>query len=136
VAFVRLGGDADGLETETQEWVTELLSPESKRLKHLMVGHRIILDTAAPGLSTFTWCKVLLSCIADAVEGKVFSTVLFRLEILMISHIPIPAAQYAYKAGILHRDLSAGNIMIVKAKETQEWGGILIDLGYVPTVEE
>ncbi|KAF8799982.1 hypothetical protein BYT27DRAFT_7175910 [Phlegmacium glaucopus] len=49
--------------------------------------------------------NVLLSCIADAVEG----------------------AQQAYKAGILHRDLSAGNIMIVKDKETQEWRGILID---------
>ncbi|KAF8805944.1 hypothetical protein BYT27DRAFT_7191752 [Phlegmacium glaucopus] len=49
--------------------------------------------------------NVLLSCIADAVEG----------------------AQQAYKAGILHRDLSAGNIMIVKDKETQEWRGILIN---------
>jgi hypothetical protein len=85
---VRLGGDADRLETETQEWVTELLSPETKRLKRKMVDHRIILDTAARDLSTFTWCKVLLSCIADAVEGKVFSSVLFRLEIFMISHIP------------------------------------------------
>ncbi|KAF8811763.1 hypothetical protein BYT27DRAFT_7133745, partial [Phlegmacium glaucopus] len=64
--------------------------------------------------STFTWCKVLLSCIADAVEG----------------------AQQAYKDGILHRDLSAGNIMIVKDKETQECGGHSNRLGYVPTVEE
>ncbi|KAF8811756.1 hypothetical protein BYT27DRAFT_7133739 [Phlegmacium glaucopus] len=46
--------------------------------------------------------NVLLSCIADAVEG----------------------AQQAYKASILHHDLSAGNIMIVKDKETR---GILID---------
>ncbi|KAF8805947.1 hypothetical protein BYT27DRAFT_7142107, partial [Phlegmacium glaucopus] len=49
--------------------------------------------------------NVLLSCIADAVEG----------------------AQQAYKAGILHRDLSASTIMIVRDKETQEWRGILID---------
>ncbi|KAF8799979.1 hypothetical protein BYT27DRAFT_6846983 [Phlegmacium glaucopus] len=47
----------------------------------------------------------VLSCIADAVEG----------------------AQQSYKAGILHHDLNAGNIMIVKDKETQEWRGILID---------
>ncbi|KAF8811748.1 hypothetical protein BYT27DRAFT_7252461 [Phlegmacium glaucopus] len=70
-----------------------------------MVCHRLILDTVARDLSTFVWCKVLLSCIADAVEG----------------------AQQAYKANILHRDLSAGNILIVKDKETQEWRGILID---------
>ncbi|KAF8811757.1 hypothetical protein BYT27DRAFT_7183555 [Phlegmacium glaucopus] len=49
--------------------------------------------------------NVLLSCIADAVE----------------------CVQQAYKAGILHRDLSAGNIMIVKDKENKEWRGILID---------
>ncbi|KAF8800893.1 hypothetical protein BYT27DRAFT_7069812, partial [Phlegmacium glaucopus] len=70
-----------------------------------MVCHRIILDTVAHDLSTFVWCKLLPSCIADAVEG----------------------AQQAYKAGILHRDISSGNIMIVKDKETKEWRGVLID---------
>ena len=39
----------------------------------------------------------------------------------------IPAAQEAYNAGILHRDLSAGNIMITKDKDTKEWRGLLID---------
>ncbi|KAF8811768.1 hypothetical protein BYT27DRAFT_7088791, partial [Phlegmacium glaucopus] len=104
VASMRLGGDVPGLETETQDWVRKL-SPKSKDLKCKMVCHRIILDTVARDLSTFVWCKSLLSCIADAVEG----------------------AQQAYKAGILHRDLSAGNIMIVKDKETKEWRGVLID---------
>ncbi|KAF8811745.1 hypothetical protein BYT27DRAFT_7275921 [Phlegmacium glaucopus] len=70
-----------------------------------MVCHRLILNTVARDLSTFTWCKVLLSCIADAVEG----------------------AQQTYKASILHHDLSAGNIMIVKDKETGEWRGVHID---------
>ncbi|KAF8801962.1 hypothetical protein BYT27DRAFT_7147022 [Phlegmacium glaucopus] len=101
---MRLGGDVLGLETETQDWVQKL-SPKSKHLKCKMVCHRIILDTVARDLSTFVWCKLLLSCIADAVEG----------------------AQQAYKAGILHRDLSAGNIMIVKDKDTKEWRGVLID---------
>ena len=86
-----------------------------------MVCHRIILDTVARDLSTFTWCKVLLSCIADVVEGRYFIRS-FLLEILMV----LPAAQNAYKV-ILHRDLSAGNIMIVKDKEMQEWRGVLID---------
>ncbi|KAF8804184.1 hypothetical protein BYT27DRAFT_7259621 [Phlegmacium glaucopus] len=104
VAFMRLGSDVRGLETETQTWVIALCS-KLKRLKDKMICHRIVLDTVARDLSTFTWCKVLLSCIADAVE----------------------AAQEAYKAGILHRDLSAGTIMIVEDKETQKWRGILID---------
>lgn len=71
VASMRLGGDVCELETETQKWVTEL-SAKSNRLKRKMVCHRIILDTVSRDLSTFSWCKVLLSCIADAVEGTCF----------------------------------------------------------------
>ena len=46
---------------------------------------------------------------------------------LGILTVLLSAAQQAYKVGILHRDLSAGNIMIVKDKETKEWRGLLID---------
>lgn len=105
-ASMPLGG-ISSLETETQKWVTEL-SPESKRLKGKMVCHRINLDTVARDLSTFTSAKF---CIADTVEGRYFIRS-FSLEILMV----LPAAQNAYKVGILHRNLSAGNIMIIKDK--------------------
>ncbi|KAF8798528.1 hypothetical protein BYT27DRAFT_7122791, partial [Phlegmacium glaucopus] len=74
-------------------------------MKFKMVCHRLILDTVARDLSTFVWCKVLLSCIADAVEG----------------------AQQAYRAGILHPISAPATLMVVKDKETQEWRGILID---------
>ena len=67
VASMRLEGDVRGMETQTQDWVK--LSPKSYRLPCTMVCHRIVLDTVARDLSTFSWCKVLLSCIADAVEG-------------------------------------------------------------------
>ncbi|KAF8811754.1 hypothetical protein BYT27DRAFT_7183548 [Phlegmacium glaucopus] len=102
--IMRLGSDVPGLETETQEW-SEGLFPKSKRLKCKIACHRLVLNIVARDLSTFTWCKVLLSCIADAVEG----------------------AQQAYKASILHHDLSASNIMIVKDKDTKQWRGVLID---------
>jgi len=65
----------------------------------------MILDTVARDLSTFSWCKVLLSCIADAVE----------------------VTQQVYNASILHHDLNSGNIMIVRDNKTQEWRGLLID---------
>ena len=68
VASMRLGGDVDGMETQTQDWVKEL-SPKSRHLQGKMVCHRIVLDTVARDFSTFAWCKVLLSCIADAIEG-------------------------------------------------------------------
>ncbi|KAF8811753.1 hypothetical protein BYT27DRAFT_7336033 [Phlegmacium glaucopus] len=109
VSSMRLGGDIPGLGVGRQKWITEL-SSKLRRLKRKMVFHRITLDTVTQDLSTFTWCKVLLSCIADAVEG----------------------IQQASKAGILHRDLSAGNIMIVKDKETKESRGILIDWDMCP----
>ena len=125
VASMRLGGDVAGLETETQEWVREL-SPNSHSLRACkMVCHRIVLDTVARDLSTFSWCKVLLSCIADAVEGAFFDLpLLFSLGVLIVF---LSAVQQAYSVGILHRDLSAGNIMIVKDKKTKEWRGLLID---------
>lgn len=53
VASMCLGGDVNRLETETQKWVTEL-SPESKRLKRKMVGHRINLDSVVRDLSMLT----------------------------------------------------------------------------------
>ncbi|KAH9486108.1 hypothetical protein JR316_0000172 [Psilocybe cubensis] len=107
IASMRLGNDVDDLKTETQEWWGSL--NHSGRFKRFgfgfMVCHRLVLNTVARDLSTFTWCKVLLSCLADVVD----------------------AAQAAFKAGILHRDISASNIMIVMDKETKEWRGVLID---------
>ncbi|KAH9484020.1 hypothetical protein JR316_0003499 [Psilocybe cubensis] len=105
IASMRLGGDVDDLVTVTQDWF-HVLSQSGKyqKMGHL-VCHRLILNTVARDLSTFVWCKVLLSCLADAME----------------------AAQQAYKAGVLHRDISAGNVMIVRNHETGEWKGILID---------
>ncbi|PPQ90006.1 hypothetical protein CVT25_009644 [Psilocybe cyanescens] len=114
IASMRLGGDVAGLETKTQVSFDKL--SHSGRYKKLgrMVCHRIILDTVARDLGTFTWCKVLLSCLADVVD----------------------AAQQAYKAGVLHRDISAGNVMIVKDKETKELRGILIDWDMCLLIDE
>ncbi|KAF8180087.1 hypothetical protein BJ912DRAFT_635392 [Pholiota molesta] len=103
VASMRLRSD---LQTETQTWFSELTHNSRLRNPARMVCHRIVLDTVARDLSTFSWCKVLLSCVADAVEG----------------------AQQAYAAaGVLHRDISSSNITIAKDKKTQERRGILID---------
>ena len=123
-ASMRLGGDIAGLETETQEWVREL-SPNSHGLGACkMVCHRIVLDAVARDLSTFSWCKVLLSCIADVVEGAFFICLFFFWVTILT--VFLSAVQQAYSVGILHRDLSASNIMI-EDKETKEWRGLLID---------
>ncbi|KAF8868611.1 hypothetical protein CPB85DRAFT_1447904 [Mucidula mucida] len=71
------------------------------RLENPLQCHRLFLDTIARDLSAFGNCKVLVNCIADAME----------------------AAQCAFDlARILHRDISSGNIMITPTHE-----GLLID---------
>ncbi|KAH9482222.1 hypothetical protein JR316_0004319 [Psilocybe cubensis] len=105
IASMRLGDDVEGSETKTQRWVSAFARSGQHKRIGTMVCHRLIMDTVARDLSTFTWCKVLLKCLADAVD----------------------AAQEAYKVGVLHRDISAGNIMITMDDKTHELRGILID---------
>ncbi|KAJ8091660.1 hypothetical protein PM082_020895 [Marasmius tenuissimus] len=68
-----------------------------------LVLHRLALKTLARSLTTFKWGKVLVSCV-----GEVFDTIL-----------------KAWEAGILHRDVSAHNIMIVDRDGGSH--GILVD---------
>ncbi|KAJ8091664.1 hypothetical protein PM082_020899 [Marasmius tenuissimus] len=68
-----------------------------------LILHRLALKTLARSLTTFKWGKVLISCIAE-----IFETIL-----------------KAWEAGILHRDISDHNIMIVD--RNGESHGILVD---------
>ena len=81
---MRLGGDVDGLETETQNRTPKPSHNGQYQKLGKMVCHRIILNMVARDLSTFAWCKVLLSCIADAVDGGFFLGV-FDMEIVNFS---------------------------------------------------
>lgn len=69
IAALRLGDDVVVLKTETEKKFNLLSHSGRYRKFGAMVCHRIVLDTVARDLSTFTWCKVLLSCLADAVDG-------------------------------------------------------------------
>ncbi|KAF8884541.1 hypothetical protein CPB85DRAFT_1567002 [Mucidula mucida] len=107
VATMVVGGDVEGMRTKTHEPRLQLSSaypPTIRkyfRLENPLQCHRLFLDTIARDLSAFGNCKVLVNCIADAME----------------------AAQCAFDlARILHRDISSGNIMITPTHE-----GLLID---------
>ncbi|KAF8909590.1 hypothetical protein CPB85DRAFT_1390892 [Mucidula mucida] len=106
VATMVAGGDVEGMRTQTHEACFKLsaypLGDSSYfRLQNPLQCHRIFLDTVARDLSAFGDCKVLVNCIADAME----------------------AAQCAFAyARIMHRDISSGNIMITPAHR-----GLLID---------
>ncbi|KAF8180093.1 hypothetical protein BJ912DRAFT_1145863 [Pholiota molesta] len=69
VASTRLSGDIDALETKAQACFSDLThSSRHRKPARIPLCHRIVLNTVARDLSTFSWCKVLLSCVADAVE--------------------------------------------------------------------
>ncbi|KAL0570119.1 hypothetical protein V5O48_011842 [Marasmius crinis-equi] len=70
-----------------------------------LILHRLVLKTLARSITIFTWGKVLVSCVAEVMETII----------------------KAWEANILHRDVSAGNAMIYRDKETKEWHGLLID---------
>ena len=84
--------------------------------------HRLVLGTIARELTTFGWAKVLLTCLADAAEGAFF-------VVSAQTHAQFRSAisDAYHTAGVMHRDLSASNIMIHRNQETGEWKGIVID---------
>ena len=67
MASMRLGGDVDGMETQTPDWVKKL-SPRSYSLQCKMVSPRIVLDTVARGIpGAKSWCPVLLMRLVEGV---------------------------------------------------------------------
>ncbi|KAF9491976.1 hypothetical protein BDN71DRAFT_1452175 [Pleurotus eryngii] len=100
------GDDADaktiatiGHEWKLKPWVQ---NPKKLRIRHLM-AHFIVLSTLGRDLATFKTARQLVTCIADAMD----------------------AHQQAYKLGILHRDISAGNILMTLQPKNRR--GFLID---------
>ncbi|KAF9486843.1 hypothetical protein BDN71DRAFT_1425728 [Pleurotus eryngii] len=108
VAKMHAGGDLmagdEAIATIGHEWKLKpwVQNPRKLRIRHLM-AHFIVLSTLGRDLATFKTARQLVTCIADAMD----------------------AHQQAYKLGILHRDISAGNIlMTLQAKNRR---GFLID---------
>ncbi|KAF9023041.1 hypothetical protein BDZ89DRAFT_990143 [Hymenopellis radicata] len=92
VAKMEAGGDVDNLKTighlyAYEDWVSRATPLAIRQL----YGHRILLVDIGRDLLTFDTAKGLVKCVADAMK----------------------AHQMAYeKAGILHRDISVGNILM------------------------
>ncbi|KAJ8703511.1 hypothetical protein PTI98_002129 [Pleurotus ostreatus] len=108
VAKMHAGGDLMGgdeaIATIGHEWKLKpwVRKPRKLRIRHL-VAHFIVLSTLGRDLATFKTARQLVTCIADAMD----------------------AHQQAYKLGILHRDISAGNILMTLQPENRR--GFLID---------
>ncbi|KAG9223393.1 hypothetical protein CCMSSC00406_0007580 [Pleurotus cornucopiae] len=108
VAKMHAGGDLmtgdEAIATIGHEWKLKpwVRKPRKVRIRHL-VAHFIVLSTLGRDLATFKTARQLVTCIADAMD----------------------AHQQAYKLGILHRDISAGNILMTLQPENRR--GFLID---------
>jgi hypothetical protein len=90
--------------------------------------YRIVLGTIGRRLVEFKYTKEFVSAMHAALKGEItmFLAVSLRSLTRIIAH------EAAYGAGILHRDISAGNILIVGKEELNSEdlnieGGMLID---------
>ncbi|PBK67855.1 hypothetical protein ARMSODRAFT_1085875 [Armillaria solidipes] len=102
VAQMELGGDS-GFETIGHGYASKAWARAHHQIRRL-IGHLIVLITKGRPLESFETGKQLVSCVADAME----------------------AHQKAYAlAGLLHRDISVGNIMMTLDRKNRR--GILID---------
>ncbi len=94
---------------------------EALKLRPL-TAHFIILETVGRDLSLFRTARDLVSCIADAMEG------VFLHAVCTTTTDHLTAHQLVYdKLHILHRDISAGNILISALDSEETCHGILID---------
>ena len=92
------------------------------------IHYRVVLETVGMSLNRFRSTRQLCEVIRDAIVGEgVFPHIVFpKLSLGFVAH----TAAYN-KTGILHRDVSAGNILI-----TDEGTGILIDWDLSKKVKE
>jgi serine/threonine protein kinase len=112
--------------TMTQDYINHPWCP-GRPVVEPYVHYRLVLETVGMPLNRFRSTRQLCEVIRDAVVGKGgFPRMSFDKQTLPIAHTD------AYnKTRILHRDVSAGNILI-----TEKGTGILIDWDLSKEVKE
>jgi hypothetical protein len=111
-----------GLEPETQTWLSK-----RSATKNLYIEWFAITSSSIPSLVTYRPFLGAKYCShASRMLSKVRVIVHFQARNANLASLL--GAQQAYTAaGVLHRDISTGNIMIVQDKKTKERRGVLID---------
>lgn len=80
VSALRLCDRVINIKTETEnEFHLLHHSGRCKKFGAIVVCHPITLNNVACDILTFTWCKVLLSCLADAVDDTYENILLYPI---------------------------------------------------------
>ena len=87
--------------------------------------YRLVLDTIGEKLENFRNSKQMVRAVCAALVGKLIKRHCHWFVRRTLTHIA--AHRAAWEIGILHRDLSPGNIMIVENVEKEGAEGLLID---------
>ena len=108
--------------TQTNHYTTKPWAPNFKYRLTLQCHYHLILDDIGQPLDSFKCSQDMMHAIHATLAGKVF---LDRVEVCLSESFTPIAYKFAYDYGILHCDISPGNILITS--DDNFAGGLLID---------
>ncbi|TFY77261.1 hypothetical protein EWM64_g6751, partial [Hericium alpestre] len=125
IAGLVCSGDVGEQKTRTQEFTAKPWVIGKMRMSP-HIHYRVVLDTIGRPLTTARSSREICVSVRQAIECMR----LFESPLNLVAHGGSNASAHwiAYsKAGILHRDISDGNILITKSKHGEGYEGLLID---------
>lgn len=101
-------------------------APEKQRWNERSLT-RVVLETVGTPLSEFLSTKELVTALRDAVMGKLQED----SSSFSLTDVPLLLGHYmAYLNGVVHRDVSEGNVMISRNKNNKGFSGFIQDFDY------
>ena len=119
-----------GHRTLTQDFVSNSGAQRTQRTLRPHQHYRMVLGVVARDLMSFRSSWELVNAMGDALQGK-WSFCIFLVTSLILRVMNIAHKEAYESAGILHRDISAENILI-----TDDGHGLLIDWDISKRVEK
>lgn len=112
-------------------WSQDLyeLEGEDHRSPYNRIHSRLIMSTFGWSVRYFKSLPEVLGVMRDAIAGKIPCGVLCLSVYRLLNASSSPGHQFLFKQGVLHRDISYGNILIIPDGKVGN-RGVLIDLDF------